>query len=75
MPADITSTDLALLHHLQVANTDAGQLPKHVASELEQQGLVESDGPSPGSVKITAAGLQRLQALESARQRAGDVLP
>lgn len=71
MSDPIRSTELALLHHLQAA--DAGQqLPKHVAHELEQQGLAETDGPSPGEVRLTAAGRERLQALA---QRDGDLLP
>jgi hypothetical protein len=74
MTDPIRSTDLALLHHLQAA--EAGQqLPKNVAHELEQQGLAEADGPSPGEVRLTAAGRERLQVLAQTDSQAGDVLP
>jgi hypothetical protein len=72
MSDPLTSTELALLHNLQAAAADAGQLPKHVAHELQEQGLVRSDGPSPGAVSLTADGRARLQALQAA---AGDVMP
>lgn len=66
MTDPIPSRDLALLHHLQAA-ADEVQLPKHVARELEQQGLVEPVGASPGDVRLTAAGQCRLDQLNAAQ--------
>jgi hypothetical protein len=66
MTDPIPPKDLALLHHLQAAADDV-QLPKHVARELEQQGLVELSGASPGEVALTAAGQHRLEQLAAAQ--------
>jgi len=75
MPTTIKSTDVALLHHLEAAAEPQAQLPKHVARELEQQGLVEVGTHSPGEVRLTAAGRERLGELQAARARADDIVP
>lgn len=75
MASPMQSTDLALLHHLQTAAAAGGQLPKHVAHALEQQGLVEVGEHSPGEVRLTAAGSERLQALSGQRASSDRVDP
>jgi hypothetical protein len=74
MTSSITSSELALLHHLQAAATGT-QLPKQVAHELEQQGLVELLGASPGQAGLTAAGRERLDVLAARQAASGQTLP
>ena len=75
MAGTIKSMDVALLHHLEAAAEADAQLPKHVAHELEQQGLVEVGDHSPGEVSLTAAGRERLRALQAERAQADDIVP
>jgi hypothetical protein len=70
----MTSSALALLHNLQSAER-GDQLPKHVAGELEEQGLAVHRGTSPGDVELTKAGLARLQGLLSEQSQSDGVQP
>jgi hypothetical protein len=70
----MTSSALALLHNLESAQRGE-QLPKHVAGELEEQGLAVQRGGSPGDVELTPAGQARLQGLLDERSESDGVQP
>ena len=71
----IAATEVALLHHLQAAAEPDGQLPKHVAHDLAQQGLVQLGEHSPGAASLTDRGRARLEQLQRSRAAADDIAP
>lgn len=75
MSQSMNSTDVGLLRQLQTAAEPGGQLPKHVAQELERQGLVRVGDRSPGEVSLSDAGRQRLQQLVREHDGSDDIVP